>query len=266
MTDSSSPLTYGNYLALDQILSAQHPISELHDEMLFIIIHQAKELWLKQIIHEMKLSRDLVREDSLVQVHKSLSRVSRIQAVMTLSWDVLSTLTPTDYTSFRDVLGTSSGFQSAQFRQVEFLLGLKDKAHLRYQDESSAGHAALHAALHEPSLWDEANAALARAGFDLPADVLERDWSLPYQPSPIVEAAWTEVYRDTGRWWALYQLAEKLVDVDDAMATWRHKHVITVERIIGFKRGRGGTAGVPYLQSTLSKRAFPELWSLRTKV
>ena len=266
MTDTPASITYGQYLDLEKILSAQHPISDLHDEMLFIVIHQAKELWLKQTIHELKLSRDLVREDALIQVHKSLSRVSRIQAVMTLSWDVLATLTPTDYTSFRDVLGTSSGFQSAQFRQVEFLLGLKDLAHLRYQEEGSEAHGALHSALHQPSLWDEANAALARAGFDLPINVLDRDWSQPYEPSPAVEEAWTEVYRDTAKWWTLYQLAEKLVDVDDAMATWRHKHVITVERIIGFKRGTGGTAGVPYLQSTLAKRAFPELWSLRTKV
>ena len=185
---------------------------------------------------------------------------------MTLSWDVLSTLTPADYMSFRDVLGTSSGFQSAQFRQVEFLLGLKEGAHLRYQEEGSEAHGALHAALHQSSLWDEAIAALGRAGLDVPPERLDRDWSQPYEAHPGVEAAWLEVYRDTERWWSLYQLAEKLVDIDDAMATWRHKHVVTVERIIGFKRGTGGTAGVPYLQSTLSKRAFPELWSLRTKI
>ena len=266
MTDPQKSMTYGGYLGLDQLLSAQHPISSHHDELLFIIIHQTKELWLKQTIHELRLSRDLIRRDLLVPVHKSLSRVSRIQAVMTLSWEVLSTLTPTDYTSFRHVLGTSSGFQSAQFRQVEFLLGLKEGGHLKSQEEGSAEHEALAAALREPSLWDEANAALARAGLDLPADVLTRDWSETYRPSEAVENAWAEVYRDTERWWPLYQLAEKLVDIDDAFATWRHKHVITVERIIGLKRGTGGTAGVAYLQSTLSKRAFPELWSLRTKV
>ncbi|MEA1014465.1 tryptophan 2,3-dioxygenase [Sphingosinicella sp. LY1275] len=263
MNDKPS-MTYGQYLGLPQLLSAQHPISDHHDELLFVIIHQTKELWLKQVIHELKLARELVRADALVPVHKNLSRVSRIQAVMTLSWDVLATLTPTDYTSFRHVLGSSSGFQSAQFRQVEYLLGLKDAGHLRFQEEGSAEHEALGAALRSPSLWDEANAALARAGFDLPAAVLDRDWSEPYQPSPEVEAAWATVYRDAKRWWPLYQLAEKLVDVDDAMATWRHKHVITVERVIGFKRGTGGTAGVSYLQSTLGKRAFPELWTLRT--
>lgn len=263
---STPSMTYGQYLGLDQILSAQHPRSEQHDELLFIIIHQAKELWLKQTIEELKLSLQLVRDDALVQVHKSLSRVSRIQAVMTLSWDVLATMTPTDYTSFRSVLGTSSGFQSAQFRQVEYLLGLKDGKHLGFQEEGSAARAALETALHAPSLWDEANAALARAGFALPEAVLDRDWSQPYQPSPEVEAAWAEVYRDPQTWWPLYQLAEKLVDIDDAFATWRHKHVITVSRIIGMKRGTGGTEGVSYLQSTLSKRAFPELWSLRTLV
>ena len=266
MTATPASMTYAGYLTLDQLLTAQHPISDLHDEMLFVIIHQTKELWLKQVIHELKLSLGLVRADQLIPVHKSLSRVTRIQAVMTLSWDVLATMTPTDYTSFRSVLGSSSGFQSGQFRQVEYLLGLKDLAHLRYQEEGSDAHGALAEALHRPSLWDEANAALARAGLDLPAHVLERDWSQPYEPRPAVEAAWTEVYRDTARWWPLYQLAEKLVDIDDALATWRHKHIVTVERIIGLKRGTGGSAGVPYLQSTLGKRAFPELWSLRTSI
>lgn len=261
---TASDMTYGQYLALDPLLSAQHPISDHHDELLFIIIHQTKELWLKQTIHELRLGADLIRADKLFEVHKNLSRVSRIQSVMTLSWDVLATLTPTDYLTFRGVLGTSSGFQSAQFREVEYRLGLKDGGHLKFQDEGSAAHAALAGALAAPSLWDEANAALARGGFALPASVLERDWSQPYQPSPEVEAAWAEVYRDTDRWWRFYQLAEKLVDVDDALATWRHKHVVTVERVIGSKRGTGGTAGVKYLQSTLTKRAFPELWTLRT--
>ena len=266
MTDTPASMTYGGYLGLEQLLTAQHPISTHHDEMLFIIIHQTKELWLKQIIHELRLSREMVREDALIQVHKSLSRVSRIQAVMTLSWDVLATLTPTDYTSFRDVLGSSSGFQSAQFRQMEYMLGLKDGSHLKHQETGSVPHTHLGAELHRPSLWDEANAALARAGFDLPRSVLDREWSEPYGPSEAVEEAWAAVYRDTERWWPLYQLAEKLVDIDDSLATWRHKHVVTVERIIGLKRGTGGTAGVAYLQSTLAKRAFPELWSLRTKV
>ncbi len=266
MTDTPASLTYSGYLGLDRLLSAQHPISGHHDEMLFVIIHQTKELWLKQIIHELALARDQIRADSLPPVHKSLSRVSRIQAVMTLTWDVLATMTPADYSSFREVLGSSSGFQSAQFRQFEYLLGLKDGGHLRSQEAGSEQHSALFDALHRPSLWDEANAALARAGLELPPEVLERDWSETYQPSQAVEAAWAEVYRDTDRWWSLYQLAEKLVDVDDAMATWRHKHVVTVERIIGLKPGTGGTPGVTYLRSTIGKRAFPELWSLRTSL
>ncbi|WP_129793608.1 tryptophan 2,3-dioxygenase [Sphingosinicella sp. CPCC 101087] len=263
MTD---PMTYGHYLGLDTLLSSQHPISDHHDEMLFIVIHQTKELWLKQIIHELRLAIELVRQDKLIEVHKNLSRVSRIQAVMTSSWDILSTLTPTDYLTFRGVLGSSSGFQSAQFRTFEYLLGLKDSGHLRHQQEGSEPQRMLAAALAAPSLWDEANAALSRSGFALPAEVLERDWSRPYEPNEAVEAAWAQVYRDVERHWPLYQLAEKLVDVDDALAIWRHKHVVTVERVIGFKRGTGGTAGVSYLQSTLSRRAFPELWSLRTQL
>ena len=259
-----SDLTYGRYLALDQLLAAQHPLSDHHDEMLFIVIHQTKELWLKQTIHELLVALDLVRADKLIEVHKNLSRVSRIQAVMTLSWDILSTLTPTDYLTFRGVLGTSSGFQSVQFRTVEYLLGLREGGYLKFHEEGSEGRRLLEQALARPSLWDEANAALARAGFPVPAEALERDWSAPYLPSEGVEAAWAEIYRDVDRHWPFYQLAEKLVDVDDALATWRHKHVVTVERVIGFKRGTGGTPGVPYLQSTLSKRAFPELWSLRT--
>ncbi|TFI57203.1 tryptophan 2,3-dioxygenase [Sphingomonas parva] len=259
-------MTYGDYLSLEPILSAQHPISEQHDELLFIVIHQTKELWLKQILREIELSSELIRADSLIQVHKSLSRVSRIQAVMTLSWDVLATMTPSDYSSFRDVLGSSSGFQSWQFRTFEYRLGLKDGSHVRFQQEGSAAREALVAALRSPSLWDEANAALARAGFDLPLEALARDWSEPYRPHEKVEEAWAEVYREPERWWPLYQLAEKLVDIDDSLATWRHKHVVTVERIIGAKRGTGGTAGVAYLQSTIGKRAFPELWSLRTRI
>ena len=259
-------MTYGHYLGLDTLLASQHPISDHHDEMLFIVIHQTKELWLKQIIHELGLALELVGQDKLIEVHKNLSRVSRIQDVMTSSWNILSTLTPSDYLTFRGVLGSSSGFQSAQFRTFEYLVGLKDGSHLRHQQEGSEARRLLAEALARPSLWDEANAALARGGFPLPAEVLERDWTRPYVPNEAVEAAWAEVYRDVDRYWPFYQLAEKLVDVDDALASWRHKHVVTVERVIGFKRGTGGTPGVPYLQSTLSRRAFPELWTLRTRL
>ena len=251
MTD----MTYDRYLALDALLGAQHPLSDLDDEMLFIVIHQTKELWLKQTIAELAQAMSMVRADRLVEAYKGLARVSRIQAVMTLSWDVLATMTPSDYTRFRHVLGTSSGFQSDQFRTVEVMLGVREGPYLGEQTLAAAAC---------PSLWDEANAALARAGFAVPQEALARDWPRPYVPHAGVEAAWAEVYRGTEAHWPLYQLAEKLVDIDDAMATWRHKHVLTVSRIIGGKRGTGGTAGVPYLQSTLAKRSFPELWSLRT--
>lgn len=260
----SQTVTYASYLALDDILAAQHPGSDRHDELLFIVIHQTKELWLKQILAELTLAKSMVRAGQLVPAYKGLARVSRIQAVMTLSWDVLATMTPSDYTRFRHVLGSSSGFQSDQFRTVEYMLGLKDGRFLAYQADRPAAEQAMAAALHAPSLWDDANAALAAAGFELPAHVLDRDWTQPYEPDPVVEATWAEVYRDPDRWWDLYQLAEKLVDLDDALAAWRHKHVLTVERIIGGKRGTGGTVGVKYLQSTLGKRAFPELWTLRT--
>lgn len=253
MTATPSGMTYADYLGLDTLLSAQRPLSDLHDEMLFIVIHQTKELWLKQMLHELGLACRLVREDYFAPAYKAMARIGRIQSVMTLSWDVLATLTPVDYAAFRDVLGTSSGFQSAQFRELEFRLGLKDRKYLDYHEGGSAGHDRLAAALAEPSLWEEANAALARAGFDL------GDGS-----SEAIEAAWTQVYRDSERWFELYQLAEKLVDIDDALASWRHKHVLTVTRIIGNKMGTGGSAGAAYLESTLSKRAFPELWSLRT--
>lgn len=250
-------MTYGRYLALEQLLAAQHPISDRDDELLFIIIHQTKELWLKQMLVEIRHAIDLVGADKAVEAYKSLARVSRIQAVMTLSWDVLATMTPSDYTRFRAVLGTSSGFQSDQFRAVETLLGIRG---------GGVPGALTDAALACPSLWDAANAALARAGFTLPPEAFRAEWSAPYQPQKAIEDAWAEVYRDTGRYWELYQLAEKLVDIDDALATWRHKHVLTVSRVIGMKPGTGGTAGVPYLESTLSKRAFPELWSLRTQL
>ena len=259
-------MTYARYLALDDLLACQHPQSELDDEMLFIIIHQTKELWLKQIIREMKLAKAQVQADALVPAYKALARVSRIQAVMTLSWDVLSTMTSSDYTRFRHVLGPSSGFQSDQFRTVEYMLGLKDGGFLKYQQDRPEAQAAMRDALQMPSIWDDALAAASRAGLPIPAEVLNRDFSQPYVAHPGVEDAFLTVYREPERYWELYQLAEKLVDLDDAMATWRHKHVITVERVIGGKRGTGGTAGVSYLQATLAKRAFPELWSLRTQL
>jgi len=259
-------MTYARYLGLDRLLSAQDPISDQHDEMLFVIIHQTKELWFKQILHETALAQRLVRQGDLVPAYKSLARVSRIQAVMTQSWDILSTMTPADYLNFRNVLGSSSGFQSDQFRRFEAMLGLKDASFLKFQEDRPEAHAALAAAIAAPSLYDDALAQMALAGLPIPPEVLSRDVSQPYQPSEGVEAAWLEVYRDTDRWWTFYQLAEKLMDLDDALLTWRHKHVVTIERIIGRRRGTGGTEGAAYLMTTLEKRCFPELWSLRTKL
>ena len=253
MTATPAGMTYTDYLALDQLLTAQKPLSDLHDEMLFIVIHQTKELWLKQMLHELDLAIELVDADRFAPAYKAMARISRIQAVMTMSWDVLATLTPVDYSAFRHVLGTSSGFQSAQFRELEFRLGLKNPAFLEYHKGAPEAAARLKAALEDRSLREASHAALERAGFDL-GDHSEES----------VSAAWLEVYRDADRWFDLYQLAEKLVDIDDALAGWRHKHVLTVERIIGNKPGTGGSAGAPYLRSTLEKRAFPELWSLRT--
>ncbi len=255
MTATPAGVTYADYLALDRLLTAQKPRSDLHDEMLFIVIHQTKELWLKQMLHELGLAIALLDQDHFAASFKAMARIGRIQSVMTLSWDVLATLTPVDYLAFRNVLGTSSGFQSAQFRELEYRIGLKDPAYLSHHSDDTEAHARLVAAIEQESLRDASHAALARAGFDL-ADKSE----------DALAAAWLEVYRDADRWFDLYQLAEKLVDMDDALAGWRHKHVLTVERIIGGKTGTGGSAGAAYLRSTLSKRAFPELWSLRTQL
>ena len=255
MTATPAGMTYADYLKLDQLLSAQRPLSDLHDEMLFIVIHQTKELWMKEMLHELRLAIALVAEARFAEAYKAMARISRIQAVMTLSWDVLSTLTPVDYMKFRHVLGTSSGFQSAQFREIEYRLGLKDPAYLQHYPEGTAERAALQSALDQPSLREVAIAALERAGFDVGDRSVET-----------LAAAWLEVYRDADRWFELYELAEKLVDIDDALASWRHKHVLTVERIIGNKRGTGGSEGAGYLRSTLDKRIFPELWSLRTEL
>ena len=253
MTATPQGMTYADYLKLDEVLGAQAPLSDLHDEMLFIVIHQTKELWMKELLHELRLAVGLVEADRFAEAYKAMARISRIQAVMTLSWDVLSTLTPVDYLKFRHVLGTSSGFQSAQFREIEFRLGLKEANFVNHYDQGSAERAALEGALADPSLREASNAALERAGFDLGDRSIEA-----------VAAAWLEVYRDADRWFDLYELAEKLVDIDDALAAWRHKHVLTVERIIGNKPGTGGSAGAPYLRATLEKRVFPELWALRT--
>jgi len=261
----SDGVTYGSYLRLPELLAAQKPQTGEHDELLFVILHQTMELWMKQAIHEIGAAQNEVRSGNLVPAYKHLARVSRIQAVMTQTWDILATMTPSDYLSFRNLLGTSSGFQSAQFRVLEYRLGIKDAAFLQFHDAHGADRKMLDDALNAPSLYDDALVQLAKS-FPLPAEVLNRPRNTPYVSSEAVEDAWLAVYRDTTTHWALYQLAEKLIDLDDAFLTWRHKHVLTVERIIGRKRGTGGTEGVGYLQQTLTHRAFPEIWSLRTRL
>lgn len=258
--------TYGSYLHIPELLACQEPLSGRHDEMLFIILHQTMELWMKQVLFEIDAAQEMIARGELVPAYKGLARVSRIQAVMTQAWDILATMTPADYLGFRNVLGTSSGFQSAQFRTLEYRLGLKDASFLKYQDAGSAEQRAMEQALNAPSIYDETLAQLAKAGFAIPREVLERPRDEAYVSNEAVEAAWIAVYRDTDKNWAFYQLAEKLLDLDDALLTWRSKHVLTIERIIGMKPGTGGTAGVAYLQKTLSRRCFPELWSMRTKL
>ena len=260
------PLSYGSYLKLPELLSLQRPLSDEHDEVLFIVIHQAKELWLKLCLHELEAARGQIVADELEPAFKMMSRVARIQAQMIQAWEILATMTPSDYSRFRGKLGASSGFQSHQYRLLEFILGAKNPAMLRPHESSPAMHAALQEALNRPSLYDESLRLLDRRGFAVPAHKLERDWSQPYQPDPDVEAAWLEVYRDPEEHWDLYELAEKLVDLEYRLQQWRFVHLKTVERIIGYKRGTGGSAGAPYLAKVLEKGFFPELLSLRTSI
>ena len=264
--DFARDMSYGQYLQLDKVLGAQRPLSGQHDEMLFIVIHQASELWLKLCLHELLATREQVRADDLEPAFKMLARVARTQAQMIQSWDVLGTMTPADYTRFRDALGHSSGFQSWQYRHLEFLLGAKDARMIDVHAADPAAHALLSRALAEPSLYDESLRLLARRGFRLPAERLERDFARPYEAHAGVEAAWLEVYRNADEHWDLYELAEKLVDLEYRVQQWRFGHLKTVERIIGFKQGTGGSAGVPYLEHVLKKTFFPELISVRTSV
>lgn len=263
-TDFSQGMTYGDYLQLDQILTAQKPLSSSHDEHLFIVIHQTTELWMRLILHELRAAIDVLRADDIRPAFKMLSRISRIQSQLIQSWDVLSTMTPADYLTFRDLLGHASGFQSYQYRTIEFMLGNKNRAMLEPHRDRPHIHAALEAALNGPSLYDEAIALLARRGLPVAGEVLNRDFSVRHVSHPSVRDAWLTVYRDTEANWDLYELAEELVDLEDWFQQWRFRHVTTVERIIGFKRGTGGTAGVSYLKHALDIRFFPELWEVRT--
>lgn len=257
-------MSYGDYLRLDAILGAQHPLSEAHDELLFIIQHQTSELWMRLAIHELTAARQAIAAGRLPAAFKMLTRVARIFEQLNGAWDVLRTMTPSDYTAFRSALGQSSGFQSQQYRMIEFLLGNRNRAMLRPHAHRPDLLAALQAELARPSLYDVALGALAGAGFAVPEAVLRRDVSAPYAADDGVRAAWTQVYRDPEAHWPLYELAEKLVDFEDYFRRWRFNHVTTVERVIGFKRGTGGTGGVSYLKRMLEVELFPELWHLRT--
>lgn len=263
-SDFAESMSYGDYLGLDRLLSSQNPVSDEHDEQLFIIIHQATELWMKLILHELHAAVACIRADDLSPAFKMLARVARIQSQLIQSWSVLSTMTPADYLKFRDQLGLSSGFQSFQYREIEFLLGNKKRALLAPHRHEPALHEHLKSVLEAPSLYDEVVLLLARRGFPIDSDVTKRDWSEPYEAAPSVEAAWLEVYRSPETHWELYDLAEKLVDQEDSFQQWRFRHLKTVSRIIGHKRGTGGTSGVNYLSKALDYCFFPELWNLRT--
>lgn len=263
-TDFAASMSYGEYLGLDKLLACQRPLSDRHDEMLFVIIHQATELWMKLILHELNAALGGIRRDDLHPVFKMLSRVSRVQSQLIQSWDVLSTLTPADYMTFRDRLGQASGFQSYQYRLIEFVLGNKNPAMLAPHRAAPETRETLEKALHAPGLYDEAIRLLARRGFAIDPARTERDWSAPYIAHESVRRAWLDVYRNTDAHWDLYELAEKLIDVEDWFQQWRFRHLTTVERIIGRKRGTGGTAGVSYLKTAIEIRFFPELWDVRT--
>lgn len=264
--DLGESQSYGEYLALNQILTAQRPVSMEHDEMLFIIIHQASELWMKLCLHELTAAREHIRRDDLGPSFKMLARVSRIQQQLVQSWDVLATMTPAEYSLFRNQLGRASGFQSVQYRMLEFIIGNKIADTVEVHKRDPKAYEDLQRALRTPSIYDEALRLLSRRGFEIPEEYLDRDWSQPYQPSKQVAAAWLAVYHSVDDNWDLYDLAEKLVDLDHKFQLWRFSHMKTVERIIGYKRGTGGTGGVSYLTKALELRFFPELWMIRTSM
>ena len=265
-TDLGDRMTYSGYLALDRLLDCQHPLSspEHHDELLFIIQHQTSELWMKLMIHELRSAAQWLRNDDYEPCFKVLARVKHVQAQLFNQWSVLATLTPSEYNQFRGVLGNSSGFQSWQYRMVEFLLGNKDHRMINLHRHDPIATAALEEALAMPSVYDEFLLALDRAGFELPKEVTERDFSQPYTAHEAVVEALTRVYSDPKRYWREYEMAEKLVDVDEQFGLWRFRHMKTVERIIGYKMGTGGSSGVPFLRKLIEHVFFPELWSVRT--
>ena len=262
--DPGREMTYGDYLHLDALLTAQHPLSPSHDEMLFIVQHQTTELWMKLMLHELHAAIKAIASDDLAPAFKMLARVSRIMEQMVSAWTVLSTMTPPEYSAIRPFLANSSGFQSPQYRCIEFALGNKNAAMLAPHARRPGTLALVEAALRAPSLYDECLKAIARHGITVPDSRLDRDWTQPYQADEGVREAWLKVYRNPTAHWDLYQLGEKLTDLEDAFRLWRFRHVTTVERVIGFKRGTGGTGGVSYLRKMLDVVLFPEIWSLRT--
>ena len=264
--DFSRDMSYGDYLHLDEILNAQHPLSPAHDEMLFIVQHQTSELWMKLMLHEVRAATAAIAGGTRADAFKMLARVSRIMEQLVNAWSVLSTMTPPEYSAMRPYLANSSGFQSYQYRCIEFSLGNKNAAMLKPHEHRNDLLAQVQAAYEAPSLYDVSLQLLAREGIAVPADRLQRDWTQPYEYSEGVEAAWLEVYRDPHKYWDLYQLGEKLADIEDAFRLWRFRHVTTVERVIGFKRGTGGTGGVSYLRKMLEVVLFPEIWRLRTSL
>lgn len=264
--DLSNALSYAQYLNLDKLLDAQRPLSYQHDEMLFIVIHQVSELWMKLCLHELTAVVDCVRRDDLGPTFKMLARVSTIQQQLLQAWDVLATITPYDYSAFRNTLGRSSGFQSAQYRMLEFLIGNKSADLIEVFRADPPAYELLERALRAPSLYDEVLRLLSRRGLDVPPQAIDRDFTQPYQASKQVAAAWLSVYHNSVKDWDLYELAERLVDLDYKFQLWRFAHVKTVERIIGSKRGTGGTGGVSYLTKALELKFFPELWTIRTSM
>ena len=266
MLDFSQAMSYGDYLHLDQILNAQQPLSPDHNEMLFIVQHQTSELWMKLMLHELGAAIKCIATDELDSAFKMLARVGKIMAQLVHAWDVLATMTPPEYSSIRPFLANSSGFQSAQYRCIEFSLGNKNAAMLKPHADRPDLLALVQAAYDAPSLYDEALRLLARRHIVVPTTHTERDWTQPYVANKDVEAAWLVVYRNPKEYWDLYQLGEKLTDLEDAFRLWRFRHVTTVERVIGFKRGTGGTGGVSYLRKMLDVVLFPEIWTLRTSL
>ncbi len=265
-TDLQGSIRYDEYLHLDTILQAQRPLSAEHDEMLFIVIHQASELWLKQAGFEIAAAIVNVRDSNFRHAFKVISRVKQILNQMVQSWNILSTLTPVDYHKFRDRLGSASGFQSFGYRKLEFLLGNKNADILKVHRGSSFAHDELKKILHEPSLYDEVIKRLHESGFNIEADVLQRDVTLPYEPNDSVMQAWLQIYKRADDHFELYELAEKLVDIEDAFQQWRFKHMYTVQRIIGNQTGTGGSSGVNFLKKALDTSFFPELLALRSEL